>query len=194
MAHSTKEKNYGLVLVSDVGGNAAKHTSIQVRDIVVGVSCKAADFKQSTTGFDYEATMDAIVQAKTQAELLGESTISLQLNRMVPRAPVLVTVENSSGAEEVAVMEGLAGDNLRLLLKQNNVYFSSSDCGGEGMCGTCAVKIVDGLDSIGSLDSASCTKVRRKACQTVVGADNQKSDLRIRLHSTVEHEQGDGDQ
>ena len=129
VAHSTTQPNRGLVLVSGVGGNAAEHTSIQEGDTIVGVSC--LDYKESTAGLDYDATMDAIVQAKTHSELMNEGSITLQLHRLVPRAAVTVIVERENGSQ--TVIEGLAGDDLRLLLKQNGLYHSANDCGGEGI-------------------------------------------------------------
>lgn len=184
IAHSTTEQNKGLVLISGVSGNAAKYTEIEEGDTLVGVSCKEAHLKLSTTGLDYDATMDAIVQAKTHAELLNDSSISFQLNRLVRRAPVQVIVENN-GAEPT-VLDCLAGDNLRLVCMRNSVYFSSSDCGGEGVCGTDMIEIVEGEDAIDYLGASSSTSGPIKACQTIVGANNQASTIRIRLASPEE--------
>jgi ferredoxin len=177
VAHSTTKQNQGLVLISNVGGNAAKYTSARAGDTIVGVSCQSADFKMSTAGMDYEYTMDAIIQAKTQAELLEGSSISLQLNRLVRRAPITVIVED--GDRKPAVLECLAGDNLRLVLKRHGLLFTANDCGGEGICGTDMVEIVEGEDCIDYLSSS--TSRLKKACQTIVGSSNEASTVRIRI-------------
>ena len=178
VAHSTKDPDRGLVLISDVDGNAAKYTSIQEGDTIVGVSCRDADFKISTAGFDYDATMDAIVQAKMHAELLSEPCISFQLNRLVRRAPVQVIVEKSG--EAPTILDCLAGDNLRLVLRQHNVYFSVNDCGGQGTCGTDLVELLEGEDCVDYLMQPSKSGLR-KACQTIVGSNNKASKIRIRI-------------
>ena len=178
VAHSTTQPDCGLVLVSRVSDNAAKYTSIQEGDTIVGVSCEG--FKQSTAGLDYDATIDAIVQAKTQTLEQGRSTISLQVNRLVPRAPVRVILENYYGAKPL-VLEGLTGDNLQSLLKKNKIDFTVNDCGGQGICATCLVSILEGNESLDYLDASSSLSNCRKACQTIVGANNQESTVRLQL-------------
>jgi ferredoxin len=180
----------GLVLVSHVGGNAAEHTSIQVGDSIVGVSCEAASFRTTVAGQDYDVTIDAICAAKTHAQLMSSDSITLQLNRLVRRAKVQVIVEGDRYKKPIA-LEGLAGDNLRLLLIRNKLVdfkvYQGSNCGGGGSCGTCKVQVLDGeafLDNLmpksaGEGDSPDTSL--RKACQTVIGANNQKSTLRLRL-------------
>ena len=194
IAHSTTHSNRGLVLVSGVSGNAANYSSIQVGDTIVGVACNKAKFKVSTAGMDYDSTVDAIIQAKTRAEEelvagdrgSGSSNISFQLNRLVRRAPVQVVVEKDlENNEPTTVLECLAGDNLRLVLKRHNIYHCSNDCGGEGICGSDMVEIIDGEESVKYLMKASANSTsktrRRKACQTIVGANNEPSTIRVRL-------------
>ena len=218
IAHSTTHPNRGLVVVSGIFGNAAKYTSIQEGDTIVSVAaCNnddgvVANFKKlSTAGLDYDSTVDAIIQAKTRAEkeLLvvggGDSanvvsvSISLQLNRLVRRAPVQVIVENKNddhlgGKEETTtkvIIECLAGDNLRLVLKRHNVYNNcGNDCGGEGICGSDIIEILEGEDSVKYLKTTSSSSAtskdsngrrRIKACQTIVGATNEPSTIRVRL-------------
>jgi ferredoxin len=181
----------GLVLVSHVGGNAAEHTSIQVGDSIVGVSCEAANFRTSVTGQDYEVTIDAIVAAKTNAQLMSCDSITLQLNRLVRRAKVQVIVEGNQYKKPIA-LEGFAGDNLRLLLVRDKLVdfkvYQGSNCGGGGSCGTCKIQVLEGQDFLDNLMSKSDDgegnspdTSLRKACQTVIGANNQQSTLRLRL-------------
>lgn len=177
VAHSTTQPDLGLVLVSRVSGNAAKYTSIQEGDTIVGISCEG--FKQSTAGFDYDTTMDAMVQAKTLTLEQKRSAISLQVNRLVPRAPVQVILENSGSKQ--SILEGLAGDNLRSLLMKKKIDFTVNDCGGQGSCGTCLVSILEGEESLDFLDASSGSSKCRKACQTIVGANNRQSTVRLQF-------------
>ena len=152
VAHATAEGDTrGLVLVSKVSGNAAKHSSIQVGDVIIGVFCEGAGFKESVTGMDYESTMEVLSQAKTHAHLMAEegsgdgASSSLELNRLVPRAKVKVLVEGVPGTP--VEIDALAGDNLRLVLMHHHIDLynkrlhrldqpsvSGSNCGGEGIC------------------------------------------------------------
>ena len=201
VAHGNRD-NRGLVLVSKVSGNAAKDTSIQVGDTIVGVFVEGADFKESVTGMDYESTMDVITQAKTTAHLMGEEgggSISLELNRLVPRAAVHVVVEGASN--EPVTIDGLAGDNLSLLLMNHGMDIYSKrlhrldqpsvtgmNCGGEGICGTCMVKILEGEEHLGKLGpkekeiKTGRPQDWRAACQTVIGVDNNESTIRVLIH------------
>lgn len=183
-------RGHGLVLVSHVGGNAADHTTIQVGDTIVGVSCAGANLKESVAGLDYEETIEAIGRAKTHAQsMTGDASISLELNRLVPRAKVQVIVEGANSGDKPILLKGLAGDNLRLLLRKNKVDCNSttSNCGGEGICGSCMVEILEGESSLNkSEEKGSKTQKKRpaslrNACQTIVGADNQESTVRVRL-------------
>lgn len=209
VAHSTsghKEGDArGLVLVSKVSGNAASANNIQIGDAIVGVFCEDADFKETVTGFDYEDTMEVLSRAKTHAHMMADTesgdgaSISLELNRLVPRAKVSVIVEGAT--DKPQLIEGLAGDNLRLLLMHHdiNIYgnrlhrldmpsVTDSNCGGEGICGTCMVEILEGnaaLNNMGPKEQEVTTgrpTSWRAACQTVIGADNQESTIRVRVH------------
>ncbi|CAB9497404.1 2Fe-2S iron-sulfur cluster binding domain [Seminavis robusta] len=173
----------GLVLVSGVGGNAAQFTSIAVGDSIVGVSC-GDDYRQSVTGLDYDSTMDVIIQAKTHAELLNIPEIHLQLNRLVARAPVQILLErNSGGSNSVKTIDGLAGDNLRLVLMNQDVDVNrgGSHCGGGGSCGTCMVRVLQGEQFLDDMTGKKEDDNLRKACQTILGADNQECTVRIEL-------------
>jgi len=196
VAHSDMDHR-GLVLVSKVTGLALHDTPIHVGDTIIGVFV-GDDFKESTTGLDYDDTVDVINRAKEFA-LDHQNMISLELNRLVKKAAVNVVVENDDGKE--TEVEGLAGDNLRLLLMHNkvNLYDPKThrldqpnvcgDCGGEGICGTCLVSIQEGmehLNKVGPQESSilmNRPNTWRAACKTVVGADNeQDTTLRIRVH------------
>jgi hypothetical protein len=196
----------GLVLVSGIfDEDVAKNKPIQKGDTIVGVFV-GDHFKESTTGLDYDETVDILNKAKEYAKSVGGSTISLELNRLVKRATVDVFVEDETGNEPIKI-QAKAGDNLRTLLLHHHTELYgdpksrlhrldqpslTGDCGGESICGTCLVKVVQGmshLNKIGPQESSMLTgrpESWRASCKTVVGADNQEgTTLRIRLHPWI---------
>ena len=197
----------GLVLVSDMLMDQNHHNQrIHKGDTIVGVFV-GENFKESVTDMDYDDTVDVLNRAKDYAKSIGGSTISVELNRLVKRAKVQVQVEDESG--KVVEMEAKAGDNLRSLLLHHHAALYgnkkalhrldqpdlTTDCGGEGICGTCLVKINQGMDHLNKIgpQESSILQERpeswRAACKTVVGADNQDdTTLRIRLHPWVPSE------
>lgn len=196
----------GLVLVSDImDQTVAKRNKIHVGDTIVGVFV-GENFKESTTDLDYDDTLEVLDRAKHYAKSVGGTTISLELNRLVKRATVHVAVEDESGKPPVE-FDAKAGDNLRSLLMHHHASLYgkgksaihrldqptlTSDCGGEGICGTCLVKINQGMNHLNDIgpQESSMLKGRpeswRASCKTVIGADNEEgSTLRIRLHPWI---------
>ena len=196
MAHGGLDHR-GLVLVSDILVDDEQHRKIQVGDTIVGVFV-GEHFKGSTTGLDYDETVDVLDRAKKYACDLGGSTISIELNRLVKRASVKVVVED--GSSQATLIEGKAGDNLRTLLMHHHAKLYdpkqhrldqpnlTGDCGGEGICATCMVKILQGMEHLNKVGPQESTILKnrpeswRAACKTVIGADNHSDEvLRIRL-------------
>jgi ferredoxin len=183
----------GLVLVSEVSGNAAKASpSIEVGDVITGVIA-GDDFRERTTGLNYDRTVEAIGRAKEEST---DGTLMLELNRLVKRAEILVDVENGDTGE-VQTIQALAGENLRRLIlrkgikmydyktKRFDMPFAQGDCAGEGLCGTCLVNVKEGQENLSPKDKMEemVTKGRpsrwRASCRVVVGADNRPGRLRI---------------
>jgi len=191
----------GLVLVSDVDGNAQHDTPIHVGDTIIGVFTEDHKFQESTTGFDFDDTVDVIERAKQHAKAHGQDSITLELNRLVKRVPIQVEIVDADG-NVVSTGEALAGDNLRLWLMHHhlNLYDDKTprldqpnltgNCGGEGVCGTCLVDILEGMEHLNKVGPQEQTILQslhrptwRAACKTVIGADNEAGNaLRIRLH------------
>ena len=188
----------GLVLVSGVNGNAAKcQPPIHVGDVVTGVSV-GEKWKEKTIEFNYDQTVETIEQAKQEAEKHKSSQIFLELNRVVPRSKIQVQVVSGDTGNIVQTVEGLAGENLRLLLmrqgikvydsrtKRFDLPYATGDCGGEGMCGTCLVAVLENendiltpKDSIEHLITKKRPESWRASCRTVVGVDNKSGTIRI---------------
>lgn len=160
-------------------------------------------FKESTTALDYDETVNVINQAKKHSlDHGGHGKITLELNRLVQRATVQVEIEDAKNGQVTQSIQGLAGDNLRLLLLHNHValyddkthrldqpFMTGSNCAGEGICGTCLVAVQQGMDHLNTIgpQEESILKNRhaagnwRAACKTVVGAGNQ-ADTKLRIH------------
>jgi ferredoxin len=185
-------------------------TPIHVGDVLIGVFDDVG-FKESTTALDYDETVNVINQAKKHSlDHGGHGKLTLELNRLVKRATVSVEIEDPKTGQVTQTIQGLAGDNLRLLLLHNHVdlydetthrldqpFLTGSNCAGEGICGTCLVKVQQGmahLNKVGPQEESILKNRRnnwRAACKTVVGADNQPdTTLRILLHpqSQEKHE------
>lgn len=197
----------GLVLISGVSGAAAATSpTLRVGDLLTGVSVEGTSFRERLTGLNYELTFEAIARAKKAAYELASrtdtpdstrhATVSFEADRLVERAPVKVEVVEPGGSRVISI-DSLAGENLRQLLqrKQVKVYnpstkrfdmpFTTGDCAGEGLCGTCLVRVEEGMDLISPRDSLEelITKGRpsswRASCRAVIGYENRPGTIRV---------------
>jgi ferredoxin len=191
---ASNQDGRGLVLVSGVSGKAAD-TKLQIGDIITGVL--GSSVKIQTAGQNYDTTVEAIQEVR-QAEA-SSKTLTLEINRLVQRASITVKVLDGKTQQETNI-EALAGENLRRLLLRKNLKlydsktkrfdmpYNTGDCAGEGLCGTCLVKVRHGQELLNPKDSLEelITKKRpanwRASCRTVVGYDNQKGELTIVTH------------
>jgi ferredoxin len=183
----------GLVLVSGVLGAAAEvDHPLALGDVLTGVSVEGTDFRERLTALNYDLTVEAIGRAKAVA---GAKQLSFEADRLVERAPITVQVVEGDG--NVKIVQALAGENLRRLLQRKSIQlydrntkrfdmpYATGDCAGEGLCGTCLVKVEQGMDLLSPKDSLETliTKGRplswRASCRTVVGPDNQAGTLRL---------------
>ena len=155
----------------------------------------SSDTRERLTGLNYDLTVEAIGRIKSTAIQMGEKYISIEANRLVERAPIVVEVEHGDGT--VMTIDALAGENLRRLLQRRgvNIYnkdtkrfdmpYATGDCAGEGLCGTCLVKVNQGMDLLSPKENVEMmiTKGRpiswRASCRTVVGADNVPGTIQI---------------
>lgn len=187
----------GLVLVREIGKNAVP-ADIHVGDVItcVWVGTFPNRVLERVTGRNYEETVKGLGRVKEAALTKNDGVIYLELNRMVERAKVRVEVDDGSGGE-IKVIDALAGENLRRLLirksvllyerdtKRYDMPFATGDCAGEGLCGTCLVKVKKGMDHLSEPDRYEKMIVKgrpldwRAACRTTIGVDNQASTLRI---------------
>jgi ferredoxin len=196
------EDGRGLVLVREITGAAAQAApqQIQVGDVVTGAW--AGEGKQRvqerTTGLNYDLTVECLIRVKAAAVATPKSVLTLQLNRLVERAPIRVEVDDGSG--EIQIVDALAGENLRRLLlrrgiplydrqtKRFDMPYATGDCAGDGLCGTCLVAVEQGMQGLNDPDNHEkvITKGRpmswRAACRTTIGADNRPATLRIATH------------
>lgn len=205
----------GLVLVSDIitstGGvgtaAATARPAIQVGDTIVGIAV-GNDFRERCTALNYDRTVEIIRDAKQHAAMSGSgTTITLELNRLVPRAEIVVQVEDASQVEtKTQEIRALAGENLRRMLlrkgiklydsktKRFDMPYAVGDCAGEGLCGTCLVQIQKGAELLNEQDHMEqiITKGRpaswRASCRTIVGVDNKPGRVEIRIKPQSDYE------
>jgi ferredoxin len=175
---------------------AAADPPLQVGDAITWVVGDA--LKERVTGMDLESTLEAIGRVKEAViESSGAQRLSIEVNRLVERAAIKVEIDDGSGTTRT--LSALAGENLRKLLLRNQISmydrktkrfdqpFSTGDCAGEGICGTCLVAVKEGMDLLNEAhgDELLVTKNRplswRAACRVVVGADNKPGTIKIVL-------------
>jgi ferredoxin len=180
----------GLVLISDVSGNAlqADPVTIQVGDVITAIRTTDRSVHERTTGLNYDGTVEAIGTVKKAAK---DGVLVLKLNRLVARAPIRIEIVHAEN-KVVKTIEALAGQNLRQLLLRKDMTLGI--CGGEGTCGACLVAVHGGEEHLGTRGDAigdPITKEEvgknnngiswRKACQTIIGADNKAGTVRIQI-------------
>jgi hypothetical protein len=109
----------GLVLVSDVFGAAteADPAPLQVRDVLMGVLLGGGTVKEQLTGLNYNLLVEAIGQAKAQA---NGGKLIFEANCLVKRAPITIQVLEEDGTVKM-IQAFLAGKNLQWLLQQKGV-------------------------------------------------------------------------
>lgn len=192
----------GLVLISEVTGNAAKaFPVIEVGDVLTGVIAPSTNFRERTTGLNYDLTIEAIGRAK---EAASDGVLLLEINRLVKRAEIVVELQDSDG--NIREVSTLAGENLRRLLLRKGIKlydtdtrrfdmpFAKGDCAGEGLCGTCLVEVQEGENLLSPKDSLEelITKGRpikwRATCRTVVGPDNKPGRIRLKTKPQTQFE------
>mmetsp|Transcript_3890 Transcript_3890/g.5094 ORF Transcript_3890/g.5094 Transcript_3890/m.5094 type:complete len:303 (+) Transcript_3890:26-934(+) len=179
----------GLVLISDVSGNAAKDGRLCAGDTIVGI--RSASGSRRLTALDYDLTVEGIAEVAQDND-----EITIEVNRLVKRAEISVQYQSGTDSQQI---KALAGENLRSLLIRSGakVYdkktrrfdqpYATGDCQGEGICGTCLVKVNEGAASLSPKDPTESliTKGRpvtwRAACRCVVGADNTPATINIDL-------------
>jgi len=123
---------------------------------------------------------------------------NFNFNRVVERAPIRVEIDD--GAGHIEAVDALAGENFRRLLlrkgispydrktKRFDMPYATGDCAGDGLCGTCLVAVIEGMQGLNDPDSHEkmIAKGRplswRAACRTTIGADNRPATLRIVVH------------
>ncbi|KAJ1447838.1 hypothetical protein M885DRAFT_624002, partial [Pelagophyceae sp. CCMP2097] len=194
----------GLVLVGGVvqDSNAARAVSATAQIIERGdtlLSLKTPDGAEMfVEGRSYDATIAAL------GKLGDAASVTLRLQRIVPRASVNVNVLNFDGSPR-ATFQMPSGANLRSAFMLNRIRDpevydadtmrfdaignSGTNCGGEGTCGTCLISVEKGgelLNDAARVERQVLAKQRRPkrwrwACRLTVGMQNAGGDLTVKL-------------
>eukprot|EP00600_Ochromonadales_sp_CCMP1393_P007187 CAMPEP_0174969084 /NCGR_PEP_ID=MMETSP0004_2-20121128/8530_1 /TAXON_ID=420556 /ORGANISM="Ochromonas sp., Strain CCMP1393" /LENGTH=306 /DNA_ID=CAMNT_0016218463 /DNA_START=148 /DNA_END=1069 /DNA_ORIENTATION=+ len=213
----------GLVLVENVEEDGLVNTfgqgKIQRGDTIVSVSTIDTNIPTENKktmrveAQNLEETLDVIQRARQSSH--GDM-LEINAIRLVRRKVVHVIVDAGDSDNAVGSMNSfdvLSGTNLRmeLLTKSLKIYdantnrydqpYAKGDCGGEGICGTCTVHVLQGQDLLLPPDSLETTMINAKkqqfqckygvdaqsqcwrlACRTIVGAYNvPNGTLHVRL-------------
>jgi len=206
------DDRHGIVAIQHVSGPSFlvnddddTYQSLRVGDIVVGVtvgtekdSNQAPLFHETTTGFPYERLMETLIQAKSLAEQPQYPQqalfLTLQVNRLIERAAITVVLQqhprdDASRTKRDVVLSARAGDNLRRLLQVRRDMVLGT-CGGEGQCGMCLVGYrfcetnATRSRTTPTAEKEAATMELKKACQVVLGTDNQPGTAYINLNPT----------
>lgn len=141
IASSTSQDGRGLVLVSDVFGEAAAQVKdsavsssasndrLKVGDVLTGVRVEGSNFSERLTGLDYDLIVEAIGRAKEAAEACRRQgstvnpVLNFEANRLVERAAITVDLveRDNDQSSSVRSIDALAGENLRRLLQRKGV-------------------------------------------------------------------------
>jgi len=201
----------GCVLISAIqpGGNAeqaaGEEQKIRVGDMICYLGREPKNMVR-TEGLDFEQTMEAL---RTYIQSNDATSITLVLKRLVFRESVEVSLsyapsteeKEKSGAEAwTQSLSMLCGSQLRKELLRSGlpVYdkktlrfdqpYVTGDCGGEGICGTCLVQVLEGKELLNEPDAIEEMVTRkwgaanwRLSCRVVVGATNAPGVVRLRL-------------
>ncbi len=194
---SGDERSGSLVVVTRVvegGAVAEQQVDVRVGDTIVGV-CGSVDgaVPDECEAMDYDGVLSALVANSSPGQ-----PMVLVLKRMVRRGRALVTAVGEGGDERT--FEAYEGENLRMgLIRQglapndmtanryDNKPRGSGDCGGNGLCCTCVVSVLQGKEHLSSPRPAEKTLLRRVArwrqsCRARVQvADEEVAELRIAL-------------
>jgi ferredoxin len=182
----TDRNGLGLVLVGAVmpGGAAAAVTGpgFQPGDTIVAVGTSDEDVAKVEG-----RNIDTLVGALSQ--FAGKPTLRIWVKRMVVRSNVTVTVIDPFATKKTELVIP-SGRKLETALIDAGLSDPSSrtlSCEGNGVCGTCAVQVLQGADLLRPPSRSEIARVRfqptgsRLACQARVGFMNQEGEVTIKL-------------
>ena len=199
-----------LVVVSDVieGGAAHAHAQqappsaprIAIGDTIVGVTGGGGGIDTEALGYD--ATVEALQHALGS----GEETLTLTLKRLVKRGRARVVATSPSGVQ--TTFEAWGGENLRMGLIRNSLVAGNQfvpndqtagrydnkpkgtgDCGGNGICCTCVVSVMQGANHLTAPRASETQLLRnvarwRQSCRAQLKLDDEEEvEVRINLNA-----------
>ena len=162
-----------------------------------GAEAASLDAAVSVEAMSYDATVDALRGALGS----GASALTLWLKRIRPRGVARVTAVQRNG-QELQFLQ-YEGENLRMGLIRNaggkdivndqsslrydNKPAGTGDCGGNGLCCTCVVSVLQGKGALSPMRAGEAQLLRnvvrwRQSCRAYVRVDDgEEMDVRIQL-------------
>mmetsp|Transcript_11850 Transcript_11850/g.14908 ORF Transcript_11850/g.14908 Transcript_11850/m.14908 type:complete len:330 (+) Transcript_11850:3-992(+) len=190
----------GLVLIDGIteGGNAEKAGKLKVGDTISWVGIEPNEMKR-VEATDFDTTVDAL------GSYADKPAITVVAKRLVKREELDVTLVQPDGSETVLKM--LAGSNLRgeMVRQGLTVYdpstkrydqpYVTGNCGGEGICGTCLVEVVEGKELLSEPDRVESMVLEKRpvrwrlSCRTIVGATNTPGSVTFKSMPQMEQKE-----
>lgn len=157
----------------------------------------------------YDATVEAIGNALSATP--PGAPITLTLGRIVRRGRALVTAVDTDGSESQFVC--YEGENLRMGLlrrglrlndqtarRYDNKPAGTGDCGGNGLCATCVVSVLNGAGNLTPKRPSESNLLKRVArwrqsCRAYIQCPDDETDVEVRiaLKPRSEAEESDDD-
>ena len=186
------------------GGAAAQHAAaaeadgdgarVMVGDTLIAVH-GAAGVSFGVEAASYDQTVEAVGAALGSVPP-GEP-LTLTLGRIVRRGRALVTAVAPDGSESQVVC--YEGENLRLGLRRRGLKLNDAtarrydnkpagtgDCGGNGLCATCVVSVLQGADCLTPRGPAERTLLQkrfrwRQSCKAYVQCPEGVTDVELKI-------------
>ena len=202
-----EERSGQMVLISGVvegGGAEASGADVRVGDTIVGIDIASSGFDYaSVEAVGYDELVGTLRGAMDAARSASNAVAGLQLSlkRIMPRGVAKVRAIKANGEE--LVFNAYEGENLRMGLIRNgggraivndmtarrydNKPRGTGDCGGNGICATCVVSIMNGKEHLSPMKPGEKQLLRnvarwRQSCRAYLALeDGEEAEITVKL-------------
>ena len=201
-----------LVVVTGIvegGGASASEADVTIGDTIVGVEAAGFSYR-SVEAVGYDELVGVLRGAMDKARQVdGAASLDLTLKRLRPRGKARVTAIKTNG-EELSYT-AYEGENLRMGLIRNgggreivndltarrydNKPRGTGDCGGNGLCATCVVSVLNGKEYLSPMRTGEKQLLRnvarwRQSCKASLKlADGEEAEIKIQLSPRSEEDE-----
>lgn len=172
------------------GSNAAASNRLRPGDTLTYIGQEPHGMTR-LEGLELDSTL-----ATLNSALIAQSSVTIVAKRLVKRTVLNLKFIDGNLS---TVVTTLAGSNLRseMMKADLRIYdpetkrfdqpYATGDCGGEGICGTCLVDCISGMQHLNKPDRVEKMALKnrpqswRLSCRTVIGADNAPGNVDIKI-------------